>query len=485
MSTACDRHPTQPAWWFCPKCHKSLCPQCVSKRYGGYLQDQVCYFCSKCNVEVKNLELSQVIPAFWTRLHKFFIYPLASVQSFGMIIVLSLLSTFLGQFGLFSLIFQFLLWSVMVKYSFECLKSTAKGRFKPPALTDDVLVENYSIVFKQILLFLALSLIFIFFVSGTGTLFMALYLLFCGIGLPAMLIILIINENVLQAMNPIMIIGMISRIGGMYFLLLFFLLLLSGAPAALGYAVIQHLPEGLQAFMITFSKNYYTIITYHMMGYVILQYHQRLDYPVDLETVLDSMYPELSFGNPDSAGAPDQPRHDDLLNDVALLIQDGELDKAIGEIERRVDLEDIEDLDLSRRYFGLLKTRKQHRKLLAYAPRHLKIMVKSDAKTDAVESYLECLRVDKTLVLDSVVQFKLASWLTEKGRHKEAIRALNAIIKENPKDTLVPKAYYRAAQIFSERLNDVEKARQILKAMIAKYPDQEITAFAKNYLSKL
>jgi tetratricopeptide (TPR) repeat protein len=485
MPVTCDRHPTRPAWWRCPKCHKSLCPQCVSKRYGGQFQDRTYYFCSKCNVEVKSYELSQVIPPFWTRLHKFFLYPLSSIQSAGLILTLSLLSTFFSKPGLFSIMFQLALWAVMVKYSFECLKSSAEGRFKPPELTDGVLVENYSIVFKQVLLFIALFLFFLFVVTKGGLLFMGLFVLFCAIGLPAMLIILIINEDVLQAMNPIMVIGVISRIGGMYFLLLFFLLLLSGAPAALGYAVIQYLPEGMQTFMVIFSKNYYTVIIYHMMGYVILQYHHRLDYAIDLETILASMYPMKASENQDSEGPSDSTGQDDLLNDIGLLIQDGELDKAIEEIERRVNTAEIEDRELSTRYFGLLKAQKVQQKLLAFAPNHLKLLVKSDAKSDAVEAYLECLRIDKAFTLDSVVQFKIASWLTERGKHKEAILTLNALIKKNPKDALVPKAYYRAAQIFRERLDDVEKAKKILQTMIAKYPDLEITAFAKNYLGSI
>ncbi len=484
MPVTCDRHPTQPAWWLCPQCHKSLCPQCISKRRGGHFQERTLYFCSKCNVEVQNHDLSQVIPPFWTRLHKFFVYPLSSVQSAGLILSLSLLSSFFSSPGLFSLLFQFVLWSVMVKYSFECLKSSAEGRFKPPPLTDNVLLANYGIVFKQIALFFLLSLFFVLVVARTGPVFMILFILFCGIGLPAMLIILIINEDLVQALNPAMVVGMISRIGGMYFLLLFFLLLLSGAPAALGYAVIRHLPDTLQNFMVVFAKNYYTIITYHMMGYVILQYHHRLDYPVELETVLASMYPALSSENPDQGGA-EKTCHSDLLNDVGLLIQDGELDKAIIEIERRVSIDEMDDLELSKRYFGLLKTQKQQGKLLKFAPQHLRLLVKSDAKSDAVESYLECLRLDPAFTLDSVVQFKMASWLTEKGKHKEAIMALNSLIKSNPEDALVPKAYYRAAQIFRERLGDVEKAKKILHTMIAKYPDLDITAFARNYLGTL
>jgi len=486
MPITCDRHPTQPAWWKCLRCYKSYCPQCISKRTGGHFQEQTFYFCPKCNVEVETHELSQVITPFWARLHKFFAYPVSSIQSIGLILALSLLSTFFSQPGLFSFILKFVLWSVMVKYSFESLKSTAEGCFRPPSLSSKVLAEDYGIVFKQIALYLSLIFIFLFFIIKAGPLIMILFVVACGIGLPAMLIIMIINDNLGQALNPVMIIGLISRIGGSYFLLLLFLLLLSGAPAALTFAVIQHLPEKLQLFMVTTANNYYTLITYHMMGYVILQYHHRVGYPVELETVLASMYP--STAAPAAQNSEDvvrKTRYDDLLNEIGLLVQEGNLAQAIIRIEQQVQIEDVADLELSERYIGLLKMQKQKRKLLDYAPHHLELTAKSGQKTKALELYIDCLRLDKTFAPQALILFKIAGWLSESSKNKEAIFALNSLIKAYPKDNLVPKAYYRAAQIFNDHLNNSEQAKKILNGLVRKFPDHDITAFARNYLSKL
>ncbi len=485
MPVTCDRHPTQPAWWHCPRCNKYLCPQCISRRTGGHFQQETYYFCPKCNIEVKTQDLSQVITPFWARLHKFFVYPLSSVQSAGLILVLSLLSTFFAQFGFFSFFFQFVLWSVMVKYSFESLKSTAEGGFQPPPLSGKVLAENYGIVFKQIALYFSLFLIFLIFVVKAGPVVMLLFALFCGIALPSMLIILIINENLGQALNPVMVIGLILRIGWSYFLLLFFLLLLSGAPAAIGYTIIQHLPEKLQLFMITTANNYYTLITYHMMGYVILQYQNRLDYPVELETILASMYPAGFPSSQNSENTDKKPQHEELLNEISMLVQEGDLDKAIIQIEQQVKIEEIDDLELSERYIGLLQMQKQQRKLLAYASHHLELLVKSGSKSKAIELYIQCLRIDKKFTPQALILFKTASWLNESDKNKEAIFALNSLIKSYPKDALVPKAYYRAAQIFHERLKNVEQAKKILNGLVHKFPDHEITTFAKNYLNSL
>jgi tetratricopeptide (TPR) repeat protein len=403
----------------------------------------------------------------------------------GFILVLSILSAFFTLSGLFLFGLNFILWCIMVTYSFASLKSTAEGQLAPPPISGEVLTDNLGIVFKQIVLYLALFLFFLFVVVPAGPFFILLYLIFCALSLPSMLTILIINESLVQALNPVMVVGTIFRIGWSYLLLLFFLLLLTGAPAALHFAVIQHLPDKMQLFMYTIASNYYTLITYHMVGYVILQYHHRVGYPVQLETILASMYPAgvAATQAADRAVAPNP--NEDLLNEIGLLVQEGALDKAIAEIEERVEVREISDLELSERYVGLLKMQKQDRKLLGYAPHHLELIVRSGKKKEAIKLYIDCLRIDKAFSPQPLILFKIASWLNESEKGKEAIFALNALIKGYPKDGLVPKAYYRAAQIYNERLKNGGQAKKILNGLIRKYPDHEITGFAKTYLKGL
>ena len=485
MTVPCARHASQPAWWQCPRCFKSFCPQCISRRSGGQINQQTFYFCPACNVEARNLDLSQVITPFWERLHKFFVYPVSSWSSAGLILVFSILSIFFGQPGFFSSICRFLLWALMVKYAFEALRATASGNFQPPPLSGKVMGDNFGIVFKQIGLYFALFLIFLFFVVKAGPQAMALCLIAGAILLPAMLMILIINDNLAQALNPVLIIGVICRIGWSYVLLLFFLLLLSGAPAAIGYVVIRHLPHWMQVFIIMAANNYYTLITYHMMGYVILQFHNRLDYPVELETILASLYPAGLPSDQKNDNSSKDPQNVELLNDISRLVQQGELDNAVQLIEMRVKTSQIEDLDLSERYLGLLRMRKRHQQFLEYAAHHMQLLAKSGSKSKAIALYLECIRLNKSFVPQALVLFKIAGWLDEAGKNREAIYALNCLIKSFPQDAMVPKALYRAAQIFHERLKDAERSKKILTGLINKFPDHEITAFAKNYLGGL
>jgi tetratricopeptide (TPR) repeat protein len=484
MPATCDRHPTQPAWWKCPRCLKSLCPLCISRRSSGRFTEQTLYFCPKCNVEVPSLELSHVITPFWGRLHKFFVYPFCAWSSAGLILSISLVAAIFNQAGFIPGIIRFVLWALLVKYAFEALRATSSGRFRPPPLSQKVLSEDFGIVFKQIALYLALFFLFLF-IAKTAPRAAVLGLGAGAMLLPAMLIILIINDNLAQALNPVLVIGLILRIGWSYLLLLLFLLLLTGAPAALGYAVIRHLPVWLRVFMITAANNYYTLIIYHMMGYVILQYHHRLDYPVELETVLASIYPAGTPASQNPGDTRPTAWQAGLLDEVSLLVQEGELEKAVELIESRRPTTEIDDPELSQRYITLLRMLKRHSGLLAYAPHHLELLARSGSKTRSVELYLECLQLDRNFSPPPVALFKIAGWLDQSGNNKAAVYALNCLIKNNPQDTMVPKALFRAAQIMHERLHDPDKAKKILDGLIRKFPDHELGVFARNYLGRM
>jgi TolA-binding protein len=62
---------------------------------------------------------------------------------------------------------------------------------------------------------------------------------------------------------------------------------------------------------------------------------------------------------------------------------------------------------------------------------------------------------------------------------------LNRMINAYPTHPLTPKAYFRAAQIFNDRLMSVEKAKRILTVLKQKYPQAEILPQVDNYLANL
>jgi tetratricopeptide (TPR) repeat protein len=305
---------------------------------------------------------------------------------------------------------------------------------------------------------------------------------------PAMIIILTVNDSLLQAINPVYFLGMAVRIGPAYLLMFFFLALLYGAPAMLGNMVMDYLPQGMQIFIFAAAKNYYTLVSYHLMGYVMFQYHERLNYDVDREAFLkNTVKTNLSApGVPVAGGGtdPDSPEAQ-LLKEAKHLTQDGKLDEAITLIQTRVDLETLSDKALAEHYLKLLQIRKNDVALLKVAPRFLSMFVTGNDKQKAVPLYNACVALDAGFTADALVLFKIGTWLNNEGKSKEAIAAFNKLIKNHPQDPLLPKTFFTAAQIFNEKLKNHTKAKQILAVILKRFPHDDLAPFVKAYLSKL
>ena len=393
------------------------------------------------------------------------------------------LSAFFTHPGFFSAIGRFVLWSLMLEYAYLVLRTTALGRFQPPPLHEKILATDLPIVFKQITLFFVLFLLLYWLTAG-GPILLVAVLTAIALLLPAMLIILVIRDDLGQALNPVSIFSVIRHMGENYFLLLCFLLL-SAVPVVFGYTAIRYAPNWLQVFIISAAGNYCTLVAYHLMGYVILQFHNQLDYPLEMDKVLESVRPSAQPADNSGRTSSKAPQDEELINAAGLLASEGNWKEGLQYIEMHVAVSQIYSPELSELYIGLLRMQKDHRKFLSYASHHMELLAKCGLKSKAVELYLECIRLDKGFVPQALVLFKIAGWLNEGGQNREAVYALNCLIKAYPQHTMVPKALYRAAQIYYERLKEIERSQKILTELIQKFPDHEIAATARSYLGRL
>lgn len=485
MPVTCARHADHTAWWQCPRCFKTLCSLCIARVSESHGINKTLYLCPICGVEAHNLELSRVLPPLWERLPRFLAYPFSAGSSAALIPVLALLATLLARYGFFPAGVHFAVWSLTVAYAFATLRSTSMGSFQPPPLTKRIWDDHLPAVFRQILLYFAFYLLFLFLIAETQAWIVIATAAACAMVLPAMLILLSIDDNFFRALNPLLIIGLIGRIGRSYYQLFCFLLLLTGMAAILGNAAANHLPAWCRIFVTAAACNYATIIVYHITGYVILQHHHRLDYPVDFEKVVAS----LDRTGQATGQTPEMQNRasadEDLLIAINRLVQKGDLQGAIRQIEMRAKAAQIQDLDLSHRYLELLRHDKHPRKFLSHAAHHLELLAKSGYNSKALSLYMECIRMDKNFAPQALVLFKLAGWLDETGKSREAVYVLNCLIKYHPQNTMVPKALYRVAQIFHQGMKDAERSKKVLTGLIERFPDHEITVFARNYLNGL
>ena len=477
MKKFCDGHPTRKAHWHCSKCDALLCPECVSARESeNYGHNQTHHFCPKCNQPVDFVGVQNLIEPFWNRMPRIFAYPL-SLQPLVLTAVLAFMTLLLSGDGLISSILRGVMWLMVLKYSFESLKATAGGNLKPPPVNSRTITEDIQQVFKQFAIYL---LIFIGFgyISVKAGIFMGVVFVIAALFfVPSMIILLVTTGSLFQAINPALFCGLVFRIGWAYVLMYFFLFLLGSAPAYLAQYVIRFLPPELHAMLFGFAKSFYTLVSYHLMGYVILQYHDKIGYKVDYEDFKD---PTAEDYKPQKSD-PDA----ELLAAVAPLIKEGKLDEAIALIKERIGSQPIRGEKLSERYYNLLKMKKRTAEMLEHGVVHLDILAAQNQKARAIAVFTECRTTDSNFLPSAGALFRLAGWLNESGKTKAAVAVYNCLVKSYPDNPQVPRAYFRIAQILHDGLMNTDQAKKALSLLLKKFPNHDIVPQVESFLARL
>ncbi len=476
MKTYCNFHPTRPAKWNCNSCNTKYCAACIDKReVEKYGQTSIYYFCPKCNVEVKKVAFKNIVEPFWNRIPKFFAYPFHP-QPLTLMTLLGVLTPFFADsFFIGSLIFL-ALWGTLLKYSFISLKETASGKLTPPNFDFRTINSDFNVLFKQLGIFIILGILFFQVSNAAGSFAGVLFLCFAILYLPAIIIVLAVDGSLINALNPNIFAKMAWRVGWGYVLMYFFLIILGGAPTVLGEYIILSLPSFFQPFLLPFAEAYYTIISYHLMGYVIYQYHEEIGY--------DLTYKEEDEALPFQEQRPVEDEKTRILHKARILSQEGKIDEAISMIKK--DAKEVEpDVHLVECYYNLLKIKQLTPEILKHGRTYLDFLEKEGDPDKCCEVYLECLAKDPGFTPNAPALIKIMGYLNDAGKSKEAIEAANRFIKANPKHEAIPNAYFLVAMIFNEKIKNTRKASDILKFLIKKYPGHEIASRAKTYLREM
>ena len=388
--------------------------------------------------------------------------------------VLAVITVLASRPGLFWMLIRFAVWAIVLKYSFAVLKETANGKLVSPKITIQTISDDFEVVFKQIAMYAIIGFAVFKVFQSMGIVIGLLFLAFSALSIPAMITVLVASNSLLNAINPMVFVRMAWRIGWAYLLMYLFLLLLGVAPAVVGRYIIAFLPDGLHGFLFAMAKSFYTIISYHLMGYVIFQYHEEIGYAVDMD----------EEEAPTEANASVQSQENGLLNRVDILIKEGHIDDAISLIRDETE-GDFSDMNLAERYFNLLKIKQLTPEMLEHGKVYLELLSKAGQKDKLCEVYLECISKENTFTVSPSAGFKVASSLKEKGHPKEAVGAYNTFIKGNPKHPLIPKAYFLAANVINEQLKNPPKALEILNGLTKKYPDHEILPYVQRYIKQM
>ncbi len=403
---------------------------------------------------------------------KFFIYPL-QLHAILLVMALALLSALFPT----TLLVYLFCFVVSTKYAYTVLTTTAKGNLKAPQMSIELFNSNVLQVFKQYILFAALGGIATLIAKYTGIVGMGAFGLICFILMPAMFMVLVSSNSVLAALNPMIVVPIVTRIGWRYALMFLFLLLLLMAPAAILYLAPESLPAGVGVFLATFFQHYYTFIAYNLMGYVLLQYHEEIGFDVDYDYFIKS-----SQTKKEQEQVPTTPE-EILTNQINIMVKSGQHEEALALI-REESRGKENDVELSDKYFNLLKICQKRDSYIKHGPYHLGLLINQHKKAKAIKVYQE-LADDKEIEIPASSVLTIGRLFFERGEHQNASNCYISFIKSNPGHEKLPDAYFPLIKLLNEHTGNKPKAKQLAKGLIKTYPEHSLTPAVANYVQTM
>ncbi|MBA1146650.1 hypothetical protein H0Z60_06220 [Ectothiorhodospiraceae bacterium WFHF3C12] len=407
------------------------------------------------------------ITPFWHRIPHFFQYPFRKPSLWvllggtGLGVVFSMIPI-LGPLAMLALSLG------IMKYAYEVLAETAEGYMDPPEISSDRSGTGIVIPLKQFAIYFLLGLLVVLIAQGFGAVAALLFAIVALILLPASIITLATTASLTAAINPLLLGQMIQRIGAPYAALYGMLVLLYVGSGAVGALLAGSVPALLLYVVSLFAGYYFTFVMFHLMGYVVYQFHVELDFLP--EAVIE---------------AGDGQSMDDELQLFEQFLAEEKYGAAKAEL-LAVIARHPERLELKQRLHRIAQL-SGDRPLLARNGRQL-ISEYLDAQRlrDAVNVHLDCVRDDPAFRPGRGEDYApLAQALRERGDGKLAVQLVNGFHKRYPEHPATPSLYVLAARVFSEDLERDDQARVILDYVVKHFPRNPDTRQAKALISAL
>ena len=474
----CKYHTSTPARWNCGYCHIRYCPSCVIEKETGHVPD-----CPVCKRRLDSLGAENLITPFWLRLREFFKFP-AQPAPLLLILVMTLFAMLIRyvpgwdiDIKLINLeiprnaIFVFPFIIVFLKYAQTVLEDTAQGYLKPKAVNSDILFGNSIIVFKLLAILLAFKLITgaaLDMFDQTG-----FYLanIITSIGTPAAIMILAMENRFSSAMNPVIIYSVITRIGMPYFIMFVMFYLLDIAQSFLLALLQQYIDPSLSFAVYVLVTLYFYIIIFNMMGYIIYQHHEVLDFSIDVE--MHQQDEDTQFNS--VAVSPE-------MREIEILIHEDKMAQAVTQLRTLIDT-NPGNIDAHERILKLLRLMGNKPLHLTQAQKFMSYLIGNNKMGSAAQIFQQGYEFDKKLKPEKAGErHYMAKYLRQKGKAKQAMVILNDLHREYPSYEGIPEAYLMVAQLLSEHLNDDDRAVMILKFLVKNYSTHALIGEVEEYL---
>lgn len=444
MKHDCHYHPGEPAKWHCGDCQYHYCSRCMPDA-DHRARRALCPHCSKA---MRYLGAATEVVPFWNRLGAFFRYPFHGDPL--MVIAICTLVPVVAPANLIGLVIWLVLALALFKYTYAVINHTAEGHLKPPPVAVAFTGSGFDIVILQLLVFVLMGALVTTAAMLGGPLLMMLATAFVVLALPASIMVLAMERSVGAAVNPMNLAMLISRIGTPYFLLYGYLILLTLASGAAQDFALNHFPLWVSQPLAGFLNSTFTLILFHMLGYLLFQYQEELGFASDLQ---------------DETAGQDMHQRDRTARfdaDIDMNLKDGNYDRVQSMLKEALKRDRDNALRIGQLY-QLLSARNDVAELYRYHPRLLGWLAdRNDG--DGMASLLETLqRAEPTFRLDDPdLALRCGRTLYHRGQFKPALRVLQDFHKRFPDSEQLAPAYLLVAQALANGLSQWEKATAFL-----------------------
>ncbi len=451
----CSYHPLAPATYTCPHCGTGNCDNCIDEGDRG--NDALCYNCKRA---VDSLGAVNHAVPFWRRLEESFRYPMNG-NAIGMIVGVSVLTSVLLYLP-FGFVLYLMLTGAFIKYCFTALDNTAIGLLVPPDVT-----EAYSGG-----LVLILRLLVIFFAIGgaafgifhlLGPEFAGLFTFLSIMALPAIIIVFAMSDSLAEALNPAHVLRLISSIGLPYGLLLGFIMVMTASVGVINTLLAGHFSL-LSTILQSTVSNYYTLVLFHIMGYMIFQYQGALGFTAREDT---------------GENKPPRSERDHLATKIDIRLKEGEYNDVVGLLKTALG-KFPNDREFQKQYFEFLYATERLEALEEAATNYLTFLIRSGQDHQLSMIYKRVLHLIPNFVPNSApVRHLLAITCKNNGDPLSAAKLINGIQKAFPDYEQLPEALELMADALEELPNksaQAAKCRELAKHFAGKKPQPKTKA---------
>jgi tetratricopeptide (TPR) repeat protein len=409
---------------------------------------------SKTRILQTMLQISEPIVPFWLRLRAISVYALRNhaLATIALLAVCRLL-TFLPAIGW---LIGLAIWVGVYKYGFEVLRASANGRLDPPLGGMNV---DESLGWSALRLqagFVVLNVLGYLILGPVGGSIVSVILAF---GFPGMMMSLAMDENVLHALNPSTWLQVMARLGWPYFVAAALCLVINASMANVQALLDPYMPAFIAIVVFYFLANYAVITTFHLMGYLIYQYHDELGYVVE-----ERLPVRRVTDDPDQA----------LLDQASGFVQAGNPEAATELLRGHLRERGGSDA-LHTQYRKLLRLADNRDELLHHGRDYISALLAQEKDKRAVDIARECTEIDPAFAPAQSEQVaQLAQKAASVGLTQVAIRLLSGFHKRYPKSKDIPQNYLLAAKLLHERMGEDRQAQALLRQLQTVYPDHAL-----------